>query len=88
MIPILAFFLLKDAHSLRRGVIEALPHRFRLSALRLFEELNTTAKSISSLNFRDVEMLATVAVTYLAIVWTLSGLIRLLERRLAIPERR
>lgn len=53
-----------------------------------FEELNTTAKSISSLNFRDVEMLATVAVTYLAIVWTLSGLIRLLERRLAIPERR
>jgi len=33
-------------------------------------------------------MLATVAVTYLAIVWTLSGLIRLLERRLAIPERR
>jgi ABC-type amino acid transport system permease subunit len=33
-------------------------------------------------------MLATVAVTYLTIVWTLSGLIRLIERRLAIPETR
>lgn len=53
-----------------------------------FQELNTTARSISAQNFRDVEMLATVAVTYLAIVWTLSGLIRLLERRLAIPGRR
>jgi len=53
-----------------------------------FQELNTTAKSISAQNFRDVELLATVAVTYLAIVWTLSGLIRLLERRLAIPDTR
>ena len=53
-----------------------------------FPELTTTARSISAQNFRDVEMLATVAVTYLAIVWTLSGLIRLLERRLAIPETR
>jgi polar amino acid transport system permease protein len=52
-----------------------------------FQELNTTAKSISAQNFRDVELLAVVAVTYLLIVWTLSGLIRLLERRLAIPER-
>ena len=53
-----------------------------------FQELNTTAKSISAQNFRDVELLAVVAVTYLAIVWTLSGLIRLLERHLAIPETR
>jgi len=53
-----------------------------------FQELNTTAKSISAQNFRDVELLAVVAVTYLAIVWTLSGLIRLLEHRLAIPETR
>ena len=48
-----------------------------------FQELTTTARSISAQNFRDVEMLATVGVTYLALVWTLSGLIRLLERRLA-----
>jgi His/Glu/Gln/Arg/opine family amino acid ABC transporter permease subunit len=53
-----------------------------------FQELNTTAKSISAQNFRDVELLAVVAVTYLTIVWTLSGLIRLLEHRLAIPETR
>ena len=53
-----------------------------------FYELTTTARSISAQNFRDVEMLATVAVTYLVVVWTLSGLVRLLERRLAIPESR
>jgi ABC-type amino acid transport system permease subunit len=50
--------------------------------------LTTTARSISAQNFRDVEMLATIAVTYLAVVWTLSGLVRLLERRLAIPDDR
>jgi His/Glu/Gln/Arg/opine family amino acid ABC transporter permease subunit len=53
-----------------------------------FSELTTTARSISAQNFRDVEMLATIAVTYLAVVWTLSGLVRLLERRLAIPDDR
>jgi polar amino acid transport system permease protein len=53
-----------------------------------FYELTTTARSISAQNFRDVEMLAVVAVTYLAVVWTLSGLVRLLERHLAIPESR
>jgi His/Glu/Gln/Arg/opine family amino acid ABC transporter permease subunit len=52
-----------------------------------FYELTTTARSISAQNFRDVEMLATIAVTYLAVVWTLSGLVRLLERRLTISER-
>jgi His/Glu/Gln/Arg/opine family amino acid ABC transporter permease subunit len=52
-----------------------------------FPELTTTSRSISAANFRDVEMLATVAVTYLVIVWTVSGVVRLLERRLAIPER-
>jgi His/Glu/Gln/Arg/opine family amino acid ABC transporter permease subunit len=52
-----------------------------------FSELTTTARSISAQNFRDVEMLAVVAVTYLAVVWTLSGAVRLLERRLAISER-
>jgi len=53
-----------------------------------FSELTTTARSISAQNFRDVELLAVVAVTYLAIVWTLSGLVRLLERHLAVPESR
>jgi His/Glu/Gln/Arg/opine family amino acid ABC transporter permease subunit len=52
-----------------------------------FQELTTTSRSISAANFRDVEMLGTVAVAYLVIVWTLSGLVRLLERHLALPER-
>ena len=51
-----------------------------------FQELTTTSRSISASNFRDVEMLSTVAVVYLVIVWSLSGLIRLVERRLAIGE--
>jgi predicted PurR-regulated permease PerM len=42
LIPILAFFLLKDAHQLRRAALKMLPHRFRLRGRRLFDELNTT----------------------------------------------
>ena len=51
-----------------------------------FQELTGVSRSISASNFRDVEMLSTVAVVYLTIVWTLSGLVRVLERRLALPE--
>jgi predicted PurR-regulated permease PerM len=40
LIPILAFFLLKDARMFRRAALAALPHRFRLRARRLFDELN------------------------------------------------
>jgi His/Glu/Gln/Arg/opine family amino acid ABC transporter permease subunit len=47
-----------------------------------FQELTGTSRSISASNFRDVEMLSTVAVTYLVLVWSLSGGVRLLERRL------
>jgi predicted PurR-regulated permease PerM len=42
LIPILAFFLLKDAASFRRTIVIALPHRIRLRGHRLFEELNAT----------------------------------------------
>lgn len=42
LIPILAFFLLKDAASFRRSILKALPHRLRLGGHRLFEELNAT----------------------------------------------
>ena len=42
LIPILAFFLLKDAASLRRAIVIALPHRIRLRGHRLFEEVNAT----------------------------------------------
>jgi len=48
-----------------------------------FQDLTGTSRSISASNFRDVEMLSTVAVVYLVLVWSLSGVVRLLERRLA-----
>lgn len=51
-----------------------------------FEELTSVSRSIAASNFKDVEMLTAVGAVYLAIVWTLSGLVRLLERRLALPE--
>ena len=40
LIPILAFFLLKDAATLQRTLIRALPHDGQLRGHRLFEELN------------------------------------------------
>jgi His/Glu/Gln/Arg/opine family amino acid ABC transporter permease subunit len=51
-----------------------------------FAELTSVARSISASTFRDVEMLTTVGVVYLLLVWGLSGGMRLLERRLALPE--
>lgn len=42
LIPILAFFLLKDASDIRRTVIIALPHRLQLRGHRLLEDLNAT----------------------------------------------
>ena len=51
-----------------------------------YEELTTTALNINALTLQTVETFAVLAVTYLVIVWTLSGLIRLLESHLALPE--
>ena len=42
LIPIFAFFFLKDASRLRRSIVAALSHRNRLRAHRLLEELNVT----------------------------------------------
>ncbi len=42
LIPIFAFFLLKDAASVRRAVVKALPHHGQLRGHRLFEELHAT----------------------------------------------
>jgi predicted PurR-regulated permease PerM len=42
LIPVLAFFLLKDAAVIRRTVLTALPHRVQLRGHRLFEELSAT----------------------------------------------
>src|SRR5206468_3980459 len=40
LVPILAFFLLKDGADIRRTVITALPHAVRLRGHRLLEDLN------------------------------------------------
>jgi predicted PurR-regulated permease PerM len=42
LIPILAFFLLKDGASFRRTILTALPHSVRLRGHRLFDDLNAT----------------------------------------------
>lgn len=51
-----------------------------------YAELTNVSRSISAETFRDAEMLVVVAVTYLALVWTLSAVIRVIEKRLALPE--
>lgn len=42
LVPILAFFLLKDADRLRRSAVSALPHSVRRRGHELFEELDAT----------------------------------------------
>ena len=51
-----------------------------------YPELTTTALNINNLTLQTVESFTVLAVSYLTIVWTLSGLIRLLESHLALPE--
>jgi polar amino acid transport system permease protein len=51
-----------------------------------YPELTYQANNIQSITFRTFEMFTALAVTYLAIVWSLSALIRFLEGRLALPE--
>jgi polar amino acid transport system permease protein len=52
-----------------------------------FAELTNVARSISAVTFRDTEMLLAVAAAYLALVWTLSASIRLVEGRLRLSEK-
>ncbi len=51
-----------------------------------FPELTNVAFNIVSVTFRVFEVFLVLGVVYLGIVWTLSGLIRALEARLALPE--
>jgi len=57
LIPILAFFLLKDAASFRRTIVTALPYRIRLRGHRLFDEVNATVAA-----FIRAQLLACVVV--------------------------
>jgi polar amino acid transport system permease protein len=51
-----------------------------------YPELTFTASQINNSTLQTTETFFVLGVTYLAIVWTLSGLIRLLESHLALPE--
>ncbi len=53
-----------------------------------YMELTTTALNISNLTLQTTEALTVLGVVYLALVWSLSAAIRLLEVRLALPEER
>jgi polar amino acid transport system permease protein len=51
-----------------------------------YPELTQKALEIQALTLQTIETFSVLAVTYLTIVWSLSALIRLLERHLALPE--
>jgi polar amino acid transport system permease protein len=53
-----------------------------------YPELTKTALDINALTLQTIETFTVLAATYLALVWTLSALIRLLESHLALPEER
>ena len=53
-----------------------------------YPELTNVARSIAAVTFRDTEMIVVIAITYLALVWLLSALIRALEAHLRLPEDR
>jgi His/Glu/Gln/Arg/opine family amino acid ABC transporter permease subunit len=51
-----------------------------------YDELTKTAYDINAATLQTLETFFVLGVVYLTLVWTLSGLIRLLEARLALPE--
>ena len=51
-----------------------------------YPELTKTAYDINAATLQTLETFFVLGVVYLALVWTLSGLIRLLEAHLALPE--
>lgn len=63
LVPVLSFFMLKDAAAIRRTALTALPHRVQLRGHLLFEELNATLAA-----YVRAQLIACV------IVGTLSGI--------------
>ena len=51
-----------------------------------YPELTKTALDINALTLQTMETFTVLAVTYLIIVWSMSALIRVVERHLALPE--
>jgi His/Glu/Gln/Arg/opine family amino acid ABC transporter permease subunit len=52
-----------------------------------YPELTKTATDINAATLQTLETFFVLGVVYLTLVWSLSGLIRLLEARLALPEK-
>jgi His/Glu/Gln/Arg/opine family amino acid ABC transporter permease subunit len=52
-----------------------------------YPELTKTVYDIQASNLQTLEAFFVLAVVYLTLVWTLSAVIRLVEARLAVPER-
>jgi len=52
-----------------------------------YPELTKTATDINAATLQTLETFFVLGVVYLTLVWSLSGLIRMLESRLALPER-
>jgi polar amino acid transport system permease protein len=53
-----------------------------------YPELTTVALQINALTLQTVETFTVLAITYLALVWSMSAVIRFVEGRLALPEER
>ena len=53
-----------------------------------YAELTTTAINIAALTLETLEALTVLGIVYLALVWSLSAAIRVVESRLALPEER
>ena len=68
LIPVLAFFLLKDAHRFRRAALAALPHRVRLRARRLFDELNVVLAAYIRAHLLACALIGTVCGVVFAIL--------------------
>jgi polar amino acid transport system permease protein len=51
-----------------------------------YVELTSTGYNLESETFKATEIFIVLGIAYLAVVWTLSALIRVLEARLALPE--
>ena len=51
-----------------------------------YPEITTVVLQINALTLQTVEAFSTLAISYLVIVWSMSALIRILERHLALPE--
>jgi His/Glu/Gln/Arg/opine family amino acid ABC transporter permease subunit len=52
-----------------------------------YPELTKTVYDINAATLQTLESFLVLAVVYLTLVWTLSGLIRMVEGRLALPEK-